>query len=99
MELPLPPEKPGMDWKSWPQLDQGRVPRSWLGLLGCMLFRLLQHFIMRRGLIFVIIRVHVIFAHRMVLITFPHQQTAQVGMAIKDGPVQIEKRRLLKFSP
>ncbi len=62
-----------------------------------MLLRLCQNFVVRRRLVLVVVRLYIIFSHRMIFELIPHQNTAQVGMAIEDDPVQIEDLALLKF--
>ena len=56
-----------------------------------------QHFIVRRRLVFVIVGLDVILAHGVVLELVPHQNAAQVGMAVEDDAVEIEDLALLKF--
>src|ERR1051325_10703620 len=70
---------------------------SRLHLLCLMPLRLLQHFIVRRRLVFVVIRLDVIFAHWMIFETVPHQQPPQIGMSVKPNSVKIENLPLLKF--
>src|ERR1700733_560199 len=59
--------------------------------------RLLQHSIMRRRLILVVVRFHIILAHRMVFKFVPHQYAPQIGMAFEDNSVQVEDLPLLKL--
>src|SRR5262249_20073738 len=60
-------------------------------------FRFLQHRIVRCWLVFVIIRLPVVFAHRMIFELVPHQDPAQIGVAIEMNAVKIENLALLKF--
>src|ERR1700678_179408 len=62
-----------------------------------MLFSPHQHVVVRRGLVLVIIRLHVILAHRVVLESIPHQNAAQVTMAAKNNPIKIEDLALLEL--
>src|ERR1700728_289856 len=67
------------------------------GFRRAMFLMPLQHLIVRRGLVLKVIRLHVIAAHRVVLESVPHENAAQVGMARKDDPVEIEDLALLKL--
>src|SRR2546423_915459 len=58
----------------------------------------LQHFIMGGWLVFVVIRLDVIFAHGMVLKAVPHQDAAQIRMTIENNAVEIKNLPLLKFA-
>ena len=62
-----------------------------------MLLRPLQHFIVRRRFPFVIVRLTVIFPHRMILKLVPHQNPPQIGMTVEADAVQIENFALLEF--
>ena len=48
-----------------------------------MLFRFLQHLVMRRGFPFVIVRLTVILPHRMILKLVPHQDSSQIRMTLE----------------
>ncbi len=56
-----------------------------------------QDFVVRRRLVFVIVRLDVVPAHGVVLETIPHQDAAQIGMAVEDDAVEVEDFPLLKF--
>ena len=58
----------------------------------------LQHFVVRRGFVFVIVRLDVILAHGMGRELVPHQDAAQVGMTIEYDAVEIENLALLEFA-
>src|ERR1035441_4773226 len=75
----------------------GRLWRSSLSHCASMLVGSLQHVVMRGRLVFVIIRVHVIPAHRMVLEIVPHQQAPQIGMPVEHDSEEIEYLPLLQF--
>ena len=62
-----------------------------------MFLRALEHFVVRRRLVFVIVRLDVILAHRMIGKLIPHQDAAQIGMAVEMNAVEIEDLALLKF--
>ena len=62
-----------------------------------MLLRFLQHFIMRRGFPFVIVRLPIIFAHRIIFELVPHQNPAQIGMTIEPDAIEIENLALLEL--
>ena len=49
-----------------------------------MLLRLFDNFVMRRGLVLVIVRLHVVFAHGIIEEALPHEQAAQIGMSIEE---------------
>src|ERR1051326_7968731 len=53
---------------------------------------------MRGGFVFEVVRLDIIFSHRMVLETFPHQDPAQVRMAIENNSIEIQDLALLKFA-
>ena len=52
---------------------------------------------MRRWLILVIIRLHVILPHRVVLKTIPHQNPPQVRVPVEEHAVEVEHLALLKL--
>src|SRR6266511_4117710 len=83
-------------WSS-PRIIQSRR-RSRLGRLRVMSLRALQHGVVRRRLVFVVVWIDVIFAHRIILEAVPHQDAAQVGMALQNDAVEIEDFALLKFA-
>src|SRR6266480_6685899 len=62
-----------------------------------MLLRSREDLIMRRGFPFVIIRLPIIFAHRIVFELVPHQTPAQIGMTIEPDAIEIENLALLKL--
>src|SRR5687767_8389780 len=62
-----------------------------------MPFGLFQYIIMRSGLVFVIVRLHVVFAHWMILKALPHQQAAESGMPIENNALEIENLTFLKL--
>ena len=62
-----------------------------------MLFRFLQHIVVRRRFLFVIVGLTIIFPHRMIFKFIPHQNPPQIGMAVEVNAVQIENFALLKF--
>ena len=62
-----------------------------------MLFRLLQHVVVRRRFVFVIVRLAIILAHRIILELVPHQNAPQIRMAVEANAVEIENLALLKF--
>src|SRR2546423_13617421 len=62
-----------------------------------MLLRFLQHIVVRRRLPFVIVRLAIIFSHRMIDKFVPHQNPAQIGMTAELNSVEIEDLALLKF--
>src|SRR5216110_229536 len=62
-----------------------------------MLLRSREDLIMRRGFPFVIIRLPIIFAHRIVFKLVPHQNPAQIGMTIEPDAIEIEDLALLKL--
>ena len=62
-----------------------------------MSLRFLQHIVVRSWLVFVIVRFSIILAHRMIFELVPHQNPAQIGMAVEPDSVQIENLTLLKF--
>src|SRR2546430_5655605 len=53
--------------------------------------------VMRRRLPFVIVRLAIIFSHRMIDKFIPHQNPAQIGMAIEMNSVEIENLAFLKL--
>src|SRR5438093_8514998 len=62
-----------------------------------MLLRSREDLIMRRGFPFVIVRLPIIFAHRIVFELVPHQNPAQIGMTIEPDAIEIEDIALLKL--
>src|SRR5579859_1467086 len=56
-----------------------------------------ENFVMRRRLVFVVVRLNVILAHRMVDETVPHQDTPQIRVAVEDDTVKIVNFTLLKL--
>src|SRR6266700_569929 len=62
-----------------------------------MLLRLLEHVVMRRRLVFVIVRFAIIFAHRIIPKLVPHQNASQIGMSFETNTGEIENLALLKF--
>src|ERR1035437_9855677 len=62
-----------------------------------VLVRSLKHIIVRGRLIFVVIRIHVISAHRMVRELVPHQKAPQVGVSVKDDSEEIKYLAFLKL--
>src|ERR1035438_6382177 len=85
------PPVPG--WGAW----WGRLWRSSLSHYASMLVGSLQYVVVRGRLVFVIVRVHVIPAHRIVLEIVPHQQAPQIGMPVEDDSEEIENLPLLQF--
>src|SRR5438270_8961300 len=61
------------------------------------LFGSFEHVIVRRRLPFVIVRVPIIFAHRMIDKLVPHQNPAKIGMTVKMNSVEVEDFTLLEF--
>lgn len=74
-----------------------RTPGSWPHF-GLMLLRPFQNFVVRRRLIFIVVRLDVIFAHRMILKIVPHENAAQIGVAVEDDAVKVENFALLKLA-
>ena len=62
-----------------------------------MLLRFFQHVVVRRWFVFVIVRFAIIFAHRKIGEFIPHQDAAQIGMAVEVDAVEIEDLAFLKF--
>src|ERR1700750_1630725 len=62
-----------------------------------MLLRALQNFVVRRRLVFVIVRLPVIFSHREIFEFVPHQDAAQIGVTVEPDSVEIENFALLEF--
>src|SRR5258705_3349079 len=62
-----------------------------------MLLRSRENLIMRRGFPFVIIRLAIIFAHRIVFELVPHQYPAQIGMTVEPDAIEIEDLALLEL--
>src|SRR6266853_596720 len=60
-----------------------------------MAFGLLQDFIMRGRLVFVIVRLDVVFAHGMVFEFVPHQDAAQIRVAVEPDTEQVVDFALL----
>src|SRR5260221_6270994 len=65
--------------------------------LRVVLLCFLQHVVVRRWFVLVVIRRLVVFAHRKILEALPHQNTAQIRMAVENDPVKIVRFALLKF--
>src|SRR5262249_46374875 len=63
-----------------------------------MPLRLLQYFVVRRRLPFIVIRLTIIFAHRIIFELVPHQNTSQIRMPLKPNAVKIEDLTLLKLA-
>ena len=63
-----------------------------------MPLRFFQHIVVRCRFVFVIVRFTIIFAHRKILELVPHQDAAQIGMAVETDSVEIENLALLKFA-
>ena len=61
-----------------------------------LLLRALQHFIVRSGLVLVIVWIDVIPAHWMVLELVPHEQAPQVVMPLEDDAEEVKNLALLK---
>ena len=57
----------------------------------------LQHFVVGGGLVFVVVGIDVVPAHGMVLEFVPHQQAAQVGVAVEEDPEEVEDLALLEL--
>jgi hypothetical protein len=72
-------------------------PRHRAAAAAVMLLRFLQHFVVRRRLVFVIVRLAIIFPHRVIFELIPHQDAAQIGMTVEANAVEIENFALLKF--
>src|ERR1051325_7378310 len=104
-DRPQAASRPGRFWGrprscgTKPVLPWGkcRLARSNRRLLGATRLRLFQHVVVRRWLVFVIVRLDVILAHREILETIPHEDAPQVGMAVEDDAVKVECLTLLKF--
>src|SRR6266480_7576121 len=62
-----------------------------------MPFRSLQHLIMRRRLVFVVVGLAIIFTHWKIFEFVPHQNAAQIGMSVEINSVEIENFALLKL--
>src|SRR6266446_3013190 len=62
-----------------------------------MLLRLLEHVVVRSRFVFVIVRLVIIFAHRVIDKFIPHQNPPQIRMAIETHAVEIENFPLLEF--
>ena len=62
-----------------------------------MLFSAFEHVVVRCGFLFVIVRLDVILAHRIIHELVPHQNSPQVGMTFEVDAVEIEDLALLKF--
>ena len=62
-----------------------------------MLLRSFQHVIVRRRLVFVIVRLAIIFAHREVFELVPHQNPPQIWMAVELDSIEVKNFPLLKF--
>ena len=77
-----------VDGPAAPSLNSRRLLMA-LGLLG--------HLIVRRWLVLVIVRLHVILAHRMILEPVPHQDASQVRMPVEDDPVEVVNLAFLEF--
>src|SRR5581483_2866529 len=58
----------------------------------------LQNFVVRRRFVFVIVRLLVVFAHRIIFELVPHQDSPQVGVPLELDSVEIENFTFLKFS-
>jgi len=56
-----------------------------------------KNLIVRRRLVFVIVRLHVIFAHREILELVPHQDAAEVRVAVEDDAVESKDFTFLKL--
>src|SRR5207245_7340025 len=67
--------------------------RPWTVVLPCFF----EHVVVRRWLVFVIVRFAIIFAHRMIDKLVPHQDASQIRMAIKANAVEVKNLSLLKF--
>ena len=78
-------------------LDHGMAGRGLLRGGRVMEPRLFQHGVVRRGLVFVIVRRDVVLAHRMVGELVPHQDPAQVGMPGEDDAEKIKDLALLEL--
>src|SRR5439155_13324782 len=62
-----------------------------------MLLCPLQDVVVRRRLVFVIVRLTIILPHRVIFELIPHQDTPQIGMTVEPNAVKIENLALLKF--
>ena len=67
--------------------------RNWV-----MRLRAVQHVAVRRGLPLVVVGLDVVLAHRMILELVPHQDAAQVGVALEDDAVEVEHLALLELA-
>src|ERR1035437_3542936 len=59
--------------------------------------RLFQHVIVRCRLVLVIIRFHVVLAHREIPVAVPHQDAPQIGVPIEGDAVEVVSLALLKL--
>src|SRR6266508_4319194 len=62
-----------------------------------MLFCALEHIVVRRRLVFVVVRLAIIFAHWMINKFIPHQNAPQIGMVVEAHAIKIKNLALLKF--
>ncbi len=62
-----------------------------------MRLRPLQHLVVRRRLVFKVVRLHIIAPHGMILESLPHQNPPQIGMARKHHSEKVEDLPLLKL--
>src|SRR6266568_4577401 len=62
-----------------------------------MLLRFLEHVVVRSRFVFVIVRLAIIFAHRVIDKSIPHQNPSQIRVAIEANTVEIKDFTLLKF--
>src|SRR6266480_3387141 len=57
---------------------------------GIMLFRSLQHVVMRRWFVFIIVGLAIIFAHRVIDKFVPHQNASQIRVAVEPNTIKIK---------
>ena len=62
-----------------------------------MLFCALEHIVVRCRLVFVIVGLAIIFAHRMINKFIPHQNAPQIRMAVEAHAIKIKNFAFLKF--
>src|SRR5689334_23200928 len=62
-----------------------------------MFFRSFQDLIMWRRLVFVVIRLAIIFAHRIIGKLIPHQNPPQIGMSLETNPIKVIDLTFLEF--
>src|ERR1043166_4553049 len=62
-----------------------------------MFFGPLEHLVVRRWLVFEIVRWNIIFPHRIIFKSVPHQDATKIGMPIEKNSVEIVNFAFLEF--